>query len=260
MFTSPVLGTFPIHNQSLADLLGIRYLVQPSDVALAETILDPRSRSAWKKVYEDPAPRAYNFIPMQPTGADAGLQDKLPAYTVYENTGALPRAFIVPEARPLPERSELLATLRSTDFSRTALLETDQFKRIAPSGAARAHPARITAYRPNEIVVELDGMACGYLVLTEIYNPDWTAAVDGKSVDLYRANYLFRAVQIPAGARRIVFTLEPQWYRWGKAISIGALLVVLLMTAAAAGSRVLRKNRDQKSCDSFSRDRQGALV
>jgi hypothetical protein len=260
MFTSPVLGTFPIHNQSLADLLGIRYLVQPSDVALAETILDLRGRSAWKKVYEDPAPRAYNFIPMQPTGADAGLQDKLPGYTVYENTGALPRAFIVPEARPLPERSELLATLRSTDFTRTVLLETDQFKRSAPPGAAHPHPARITAYRPNEIVVELDGTACGYLVLTDIYNPDWTAAVDGKSVDLYRANYLFRAIQLPAGARRVVFALEPHWYRWGKAISIGALLVVLLMTAAAAGSRVLRKNRDQKSCDSFSRDRQGALV
>ncbi|HZU34868.1 MAG TPA: hypothetical protein VFA18_03105, partial [Gemmataceae bacterium] len=40
MFTSAVLGGFPIKNQALADLLGIRYLVQPRDLPPANTVLD----------------------------------------------------------------------------------------------------------------------------------------------------------------------------------------------------------------------------
>ena len=41
---------------------------------------------------------------------------------------------------------------------------------------------------------------------------------------IHRANYVFRAVAIPAGDHEVRFVFEPASYRWGKDISILALV------------------------------------
>jgi hypothetical protein len=51
----------------------------------------------WRVVAEDGTPVGYDFT-------SDGLCP-LPPYAVYENSTAFPRAFVVPEARPLPERA-----------------------------------------------------------------------------------------------------------------------------------------------------------
>src|SRR5262249_28498631 len=52
--TYPVIRNFPIKNKALADLLGIEFLLQPSDAALEQ--------SGWVKVQTDPRPIAYDFV------------------------------------------------------------------------------------------------------------------------------------------------------------------------------------------------------
>jgi hypothetical protein len=226
MFTGPILGTFAIKNQSLADLLGIRFLLQPSDLSLEVTAQDPAAKDCWVPVFEDPAPQAFNFIPVQPGGRDCGIQE-LPPYTTYENTRALPRAFVVPEAAPLPDRAQVLSRLKTTDFRQLVLLENYDFTRTSSPATGSFRPVTVCDYQPNQVTLELNPGDPGYLVLTDIWFPGWTCTVDGRPTPIYRANFLFRGVELPAGAREVKFTFAPPSYLVGKAISMCTGLFVV---------------------------------
>jgi len=75
-------------------------------------------------------------------------------------------------------------------------------------------------------------------VFSEIYYPNgWHATVDGEPVDLFRANWTFRAALLPAGEHEVVMTFLPDSYRTGAAVSrassIGLLLLLLLSLGMA---------------------------
>jgi hypothetical protein len=172
----------------------------------------------WWKVEEDSWPLAFNFI-------HQGVQVVCP-FAIYENPAVYPRAFVVGHARPLPERAGVLAALESTDFHQTVLLEGIQSEEgdVSVAGAQRA--AAIADYRPNRVAVHVEDGPAGFLVLTDIWYPGWTCSVDGQAAELYRANFLFRAVRVPSGAHDVVFAFVPQSYYWGRIISGAALLLL----------------------------------
>ncbi|CAN5814347.1 hypothetical protein BH23PLA1_BH23PLA1_29270 [soil metagenome] len=219
------IGNIPIRNKSLLDLLGVRYLLQPSDLRLSlggeDVVDDPR----WRKVFEDPHPRAYLFVA-------GGIQD-LPPYTVYENQEVFPRAFVVPEAAPLPERSRVLQALKTTDFRRRVLLEGEGFEPRTESPDKEFRPATIRVYQPNRVIINVDGNGPGYLVLADLWYPGWTCTVDGRPARLHRANFLFRAVAVPPGRHEVTFEFAPRSYFKGRIISREALAVVVGLSLIA---------------------------
>jgi len=246
MFTGPILGTFPIVNQGLADLLGVRYLVQPANLPLGLSVQDPAGRKFWKPVLEDSAAKTFNIISVQAGGTDCGLQP-LPPYRIYENQNVFPRAFVVPEAVPLPDHSRVLAELTATDFRRRVLLEDFENSEagsdlggISGSEHNQMQVANVREYRPNRITLDLDAKESGYLVLTDVWFPGWTCMVDGQPACIHRANYLFRAVAVPAGAKQVVFTFAPQSYAWGKAISFAGLVLVIGLSVQLPLLQLLR--------------------
>jgi uncharacterized membrane protein YfhO len=88
--------------------------------------------------------------------------------------------------------------------------------------------AEIQSYQPNRVVIEVPAGNAGFLVLADIWYPGWICRVDGAEQPCYRANYLFRAVELTEGAHRVEFTFEPKWYRRGQWISAIALLGLLV--------------------------------
>jgi hypothetical protein len=195
---------FPIRNKALLDLLGVRYLVQPEGV--------PPETGGWKPVATDGGACAFCFVP--------GGMRRLPAYRVYENDEVLPRAFVVHEAGALPERARALAALKGTDFRHKVLLDGVSPAEVGGSPGGEPRPATICEYRPNRVVVDVESDAPGYLVLTDVWFPGWAATVDGRPSAVLRADYLFRAVAVPAGRSQVVFAFEPLSYRWGRWISV----------------------------------------
>jgi hypothetical protein len=210
--TFPVISNFPIKNRALLDLLGTRYLVAPAD--------DAREKDGWQRRLDDEHPVAFDFI--------AGGVRQLPPHAVYENSRVLPRAFVVPHAAPLPARPDVLAALTATDFRDTVLLEGYE-PAAEDESAGSVRSAAITDYRPNRVTVRVNGDAGGYLVLTDVWYPGWTCTVDRSPATLHRADFLFRAVRVPAGAHEVVFTFAPRSYQLGRLVSLLALA-----TAAAA--------------------------
>jgi hypothetical protein len=229
--TFPVIGNFPIKNKPLLDLLGTGYALQPTELAASD---DWRLDGAgWRAVCEDTDAAGYDFA--------TGGRRRLPPYTVFENTSAFPRAFVVPEARPMPERSEVLDALAVTDFRACVLLEEwDGTPR--PGGTAAGYrAAEIVDYRPNRVRLRVEPGPAGFLVLADPWYPGWTCKVDGRQVPLYRANYLFRAVELPEGTCEVVFAFEPASYRRGRAVSLAALAVVLGLVLLGVVRSVARR-------------------
>jgi hypothetical protein len=72
----------------------------------------------------------------------------------------------------------------------------------------------------NKIVVEVESEAVGWLVLADSWYPGWKARVDGQDVEIHRANYAFRAIEIPEGRHEVVFVYRPASFYVGGIISL----------------------------------------
>jgi hypothetical protein len=241
MLTGPILGTFPIRNQNLADLLDIRYLLQPADLPLEATVQTVTPGASWVRVFTDPSPTSFNFIPAAASGHDCGLQP-LPPYAIYRNRTAAPRAFIVSEAVALPDRSTVLSTLKTTDFAGKVLLEgfpRTTIHRSRPTPGDQPSPFRaatIREYSPNRVVIETGG-AGGFLVLADIWFPGWECFVDRRPAPIYRANYLFRAVELGDRSQLVEFVFGAPSYGWGKFTSTLTLIALIVLTLLAVALR-----------------------
>jgi hypothetical protein len=231
VFTSPVLGSFAVKNKPLADLLGVRYLVQPVGLNFENEGEPPADRDPrWQKIGpDDPAPRAFDFI--------AGGIQTLPPYSLYENRETYPRAFVVHQALPLPDPPNILPTLEHTDFHRVVLLEGTAPAIEENTDVAEPRTAVVTRSLPNQVVVSVSPGRAGYLVLADIWFPGWKCTVDSRPVPVHRADYLFRAVPISASAREAIFTFAPDSYAWGKEITAAAMIFLIGSTLVAVAGR-----------------------
>jgi uncharacterized membrane protein YfhO len=68
--------------------------------------------------------------------------------------------------------------------------------------------------------------AAGWLVFNDAYAAVWRAEVNGSRAEIFRANLLVRAVLVPAGESRVVFTFWPT--RQGTGLILSAVPVLLL--------------------------------
>jgi len=73
-------------------------------------------------------------------------------------------------------------------------------------------------------------------VFSEIYYPKgWNAYLDGKLTPHFRADYVLRAMVLPAGNHKVVFKFEPEVYALGEKISlISSLILILLILVLAS--------------------------
>ena len=74
-------------------------------------------------------------------------------------------------------------------------------------------------------------LSCGRsatLVRRETWFPGWTAKIDGHSIAIRRAEKLFQAVTVPAGAHNVVFSYEPPGIAWA---GVGLLAGCALLAA-----------------------------
>ena len=142
---------------------------------------------------------------------------------IYRDREALPRAYAVTGARWARDSIQAKRFLLDTDFSRQVILlgsGQDQ-----PGKVLTPAPALELGEQRAEATIKLDQP--GYLVLSDSYFPGWQARVNGTPVRIFRANYLVRAVPVPAGESRIVFLYRPWAFRIGLWISLATFCGLL---------------------------------
>lgn len=161
---------------------------------------------------------------------EADRPAEVPAELSVRAVPSLPRALLVSEAIEAAPSTALALTLAAGfDPRRAAVVEES----AALSEAGPPGPVRLLSRRPSR--VELDALAPGQrvLVLFDGYEKGWTATVDGRPADVFRADAAFRGVRVPAGAHRVVFEYRPPGLREGIGLSVAGALGLILLARRA---------------------------
>lgn len=91
-----------------------------------------------------------------------------------------------------------------------------------------------TSYAPNRLAYKSRSAKENVAVFSEIYFPwGWTATVDGKETPVGRADYVLRAIRVPAGEHEIVFTFDPQSLKTTNTLAVISVAVIYLTCLAA---------------------------
>jgi hypothetical protein len=123
--------------------------------------------------------------------------------------------------------AETLTLLADTNFNPRAEvylpLEVRDAVTVSNTSVVSVGPVE---YSPEKITAKVTASALAMLVAAQSYYHPWHAYVDGKAVPLWRANYAFQALQIPAGEHDVKLVYVDWNFRIGLAISLVTLGLV----------------------------------
>jgi hypothetical protein len=139
------------------------------------------------------------------------------------------RFHMVPEALFVDSPDAVLEHLMSgeVDLQGQVLLEGEA---LSPSvGGDGGEILSVDEAGPHVLELVVESPEGGWLVVADTWYPGWVASVDGTQSELYRANYLFRAIMIPQGRHVVEFSYQPISFYLGSGLSaIGLIAIVLL--------------------------------
>src|SRR5690606_21527400 len=86
---------------------------------------------------------------------------------------------------------------------------------------------RLTSYAPDVLKFESSNTQDGLAVFSDIYYPvSWIATIDGKPAEIYRANYVLRALKVPAGKHEIVFSFASPAFEQGARLALAGSVLL----------------------------------
>jgi hypothetical protein len=148
---------------------------------------------------------------------------------VYSVDPELPYANFVNKL-VLKPREEVLAYMQSADYNPkdSVVVEDKDIMRAAPGTLHQeglVASCAVTGYANDKITVKTQSNSAGYLVLSEVFYPGWTAKVDGRKRDVMRGNYLFRVIPLEKGDHDVTLYFVSWPFRAGSVISLATLVI-----------------------------------
>ena len=146
-----------------------------------------------------------------------------------QNPYAFGNAWFVSDIQEAANANEEIDALHHIDPRHTAVVDS-RFTTIV--GQAQAVDSTCTAvmktYDANRLTYEVNSPKGGVVVFSEIYYPGWQAFIDGREVEVGRADYILRALQVPAGKHEVVMTFDPVSLHTTETIAYIALALLLV--------------------------------
>jgi hypothetical protein len=179
-----------------------------------------------------------------PSLADSGLR-------VWQREPRLPEAYVASQAE-VATIVEITARLliESSDFRDTVYLEPSAANgalslESSASGSVEAVvEGSIGEHGSGRFVVESD--APGLLVVSTGWLDGWSATVNGKHAPVVRANGLTLAIPIGAGSSEVKLTFTPPGLHLGLAVSVLALVLLLISSRLISAIGMLVGGRTKK--------------
>jgi hypothetical protein len=159
-------------------------------------------------------------------------------YQIYEFPQTVPRSYVSSNIVGLPD-DQILKFLSQKSFDPYSHVAVDEgFFRQRSAEVEAIQSATIVVYEPENVVIELPRIEReGLLVLTDNYDRNWRATVDGKKAEVVPVNYLFRGVKVSPGDREVNFYYYPVYFYWGAAIGFFAIVLIALFHLLIRRSR-----------------------
>jgi hypothetical protein len=94
----------------------------------------------------------------------------------------------------------------------------------------------LESYRPNRLTYKSRANTEQLAVFSEIYyNPGWKVKIDGQEAPHFRADWVLRAMRVPAGEHTLVFEFLPDQYITAAYVSSFSSFLILLLLILATG-------------------------
>lgn len=144
----------------------------------------------------------------------------------------------------VPNADKEMAALHGMDTKRAAVAD-ERFRNVLETSTLGQGTVELTHYAPNEMHYKVQSEAGGVVVFSEIYYPGWTATIDGEEVELGRANYILRALRVPAGTHEVRMEFRPVSVETTDSVAFFAIGCIqgALILAVVVAIRKRRKNR-----------------
>lgn len=162
---------------------------------------------------------------------------------IFVNPSANGSAWFVREVIPVTTAAEELQQVCAINTKRTAVIDVSNFKTdVKPVDSTGT--ITLVEHKPNYLKYESIAAAPGLGVFSEIYYEDgWKATIDGKEASILRANYVLRALEMPAGKHTVEFHFEPEAYTTGNQVTMAGSWLVILVLLGSIGIS-LRKEKE----------------
>lgn len=194
--------------------------------------------------------RYQDLIDRYLSSADEGVLDMLNTrYAIIPGPGGQPEAvrrgteygaaWFVDTVVCLPTARTEIEALGQVDLRTTAVVSPLAGKSscsdLAPLGTGPTEGTiRLVEYRPNYLRYEYAASADAVAVFSEIYyNQGWTARIDGVEAPYFRADYLLRAMRLPAGEHTVEWRFRAPGWTWVEGVTLAASLLILAGALAA---------------------------
>jgi hypothetical protein len=151
-------------------------------------------------------------------------------------------AWFVENVELVPSANEAIVQLGDINTEETAIVNSE-FADLLPAKQFEVDTTstiELLSYQPNELVYRSSTTRDQLAVFSEIFYPHgWQAYIDGEEVPHFRANYVLRAMMVPAGEHEISFKFEPEVVKTGSSIALASsvLLGLLLVGGIVYSSR-----------------------
>jgi len=148
-------------------------------------------------------------------------------YGIYSYTGD--DGLLVEEMEEYSENSELISNVvivnteaeilkeMEADYNKNTLYLSEELNALKESDVVGSNSEikedeyiATIEESDNYKILEASVAEERFIILNDYYDDDWKAYVNGEEVEIYKGNYLFRAIQVPAGTCTIEFRYEPE--------------------------------------------------
>ena len=157
---------------------------------------------------------------------------------VQKNYGALGNAWFVSNYKLVENADSEIVALDNFNPAETLIVDKrfeNKVKGFVPKIDSTAIIS-LTDYKPNHLTYKSKSSIEQLTAFSEIYynsGKGWNSYIDGKAIEHFRANYVLRAMKIPAGEHTVEFKFEPSAYATGETISFASSALLVLMCIGA---------------------------
>ncbi|WP_223860963.1 YfhO family protein [Spirosoma validum] len=165
------------------------------------------------------------------------------------NPEALGAAWFVGHVQQVSNADEELAVMKTLNPRDSAVIDKRFVPELGNLPATMDHTGstiQLTNYRPDKLIYQVNAVRDGLAVFSEIYyrgQEDWQAFIDGKPASHLRADYVLRAMRIPAGKHTVEFRFDPPLAHTGDTID----LICNVLLIALIGFVIFHEGRNRRS-------------
>lgn len=183
------------------------------------------------------------YLPCQYLSHRAEQSRKIGKICVNDNIQN--RIYLTPNYIGTTNKNEALEQLQRSDLKSYAILEArpDNFNSYTDNGLSLNGKITRADYSPNLWQIETYADNRGLLVIRETNYPGWEAYVNGKLSPIYQANYLYKAVALPAGANKVTLKFNPTSFKYGLWLTLMGLSISLIIFAFSIYDGIKKRRR-----------------